>query len=101
MATKIISYTIRQTPEVASRIDDMAKKNGFATRAKYMTHAALTFGGGEDEAIVAELARISYALHQIDRAAAGRLHLLKPRDIADIGRRAKAALNAIIVRTSR
>ncbi|MCB5200240.1 hypothetical protein LGQ03_13395 [Loktanella sp. TSTF-M6] len=99
MPAKTISYTIRQAPEVAARIDDMAKLNGFATRAKFMTHAALTYGGG-DEAIVAELSRISYALHQIDRAAAGRLHLVKPRDIADIGRRARAALSAIIARNA-
>ncbi|KQI67913.1 hypothetical protein AN189_12550 [Loktanella sp. 3ANDIMAR09] len=100
MPAKTISYTIRQAPEVASQIDDMAKKNGFATRAKFMTHAALTYGCGGDEAIVAELSWISYALHQLDRAAAGRLHLLKPRAIDDIGRRARAALNAIIDRNA-
>ena len=100
MPAKTISYTIRQAPEVAARIDDLAKKNGFATRAKYMTHAALTYGGNGDEAIVSELARISYALHQIDRAAVGCLHLLKPRDIDEIGRRAKAALNSVIVRNA-
>ena len=100
MPAKTISYTIRQAPEVAAEIDDMAKRHGFATRAKYMTHAALTFGGGEDEAIVAELARISYALHQIDRAAVGHMYLLKPRDIADIGHRARAALSAIIARNA-
>ncbi|SEN34461.1 hypothetical protein SAMN04488003_113118 [Loktanella fryxellensis] len=100
MPVKTISYSIRQAPEVAARIDDMAKMNGFATRAKFMSHAALTYGGGKDEAIVAELSRISYALHQIDRAATGRLHLLKPHDIDEIGRRAKAALNSVIVRNA-
>ena len=100
MPPKTISYTIRQAPEVAAQIDDMAKRHGFATRAKYMTHAAMSYGGGGDEAIVAELSWISYALYQVDRAAAGRLHLLKPRDIDDIGRRARAALESVILRNA-
>ncbi|SEN89709.1 hypothetical protein SAMN04488003_1584 [Loktanella fryxellensis] len=100
MPQKTISYTIRQAPEVARQIDDLAKRHGFPTRAKFMSYAALTYGGGGDAAIVAELSQISYALHQIDRAATERLHLLKPNDIDEIGRRARAALNSVIFRNA-
>jgi hypothetical protein len=100
MPPKAISYSVRQTPEVARQIDVIAAQNGFATRAKFMTHAALNYGGADDDAIVAELARISYVLHQIDRAASAKLHLLKPQDIADIGRLTRAALRSIIERNA-
>lgn len=100
MPPKTISYPVRQTPEVAKQIDAIAARNGFATRAKFMTHAALNYGGVDDDAIVAELARISYVLHQIDRAASAKLHLLKPRDIAEISRRTRAAMNCIIERNA-
>lgn len=101
MPPKTISYSVRQTPDVAKEIDAIAGRNGFATRAKFMTHAALNYGGGDDDAIVAELARISYVLHQISRAAQGRLHLLKPQDVQDISRRTSDALNCIIERKAR
>lgn len=100
MPQKTISYSVRQTPEVARHIDAIAARNGFATRAKYMTYAALNYGGTDDDAIVAELARISYLLHQIDRAASAKLHLLKPQDVADIGRLTRTALRSIIERNA-
>ena len=100
MSKKIISYSVRQPQEVADQIDAIARKNGFGTRAKFMTYAALHHEGGGDDTIATELARISFALHQLNRAETGRLHLLKRREIFAIGREARAALKAVIDRNA-
>ncbi|MCK0166964.1 hypothetical protein MWU52_05310 [Jannaschia sp. S6380] len=100
MSEKIISYSVRQPQEVADQIDAIARKNGFGTRAKFMTYAALHHDGETDDVIAAELARISFALHQLNRAETGRVHLLKRRDILAIGREARAALRSVIDRNA-
>lgn len=98
MSQKIISYSVRQPQEVADEIDAIARKNGFGTRAKFMTFAALNHAGASDDSIVTELARISFALHQLNRAETGRVHLLKRGDILAIARQARAAFKAVIDR---
>ncbi|WP_157598668.1 hypothetical protein [Tateyamaria omphalii] len=98
MPPKTISYPVRHTREVAEEIDAIAASNGFGTRAKFMVHAALNYKKEDDEAVAVELARISFALRQLDRAETGRVHLLKRRNIREIERTARAALTAVIER---
>lgn len=98
MAETKISYPIRMSKDVANEIDIVARRHGFSTRAKFMIHAARSFGQGSDERIAVELSRISYSLHQLDRAETGRLHLLKPRQLRELYRDARAAFSLLISR---
>lgn len=65
MPRKLISYPIRQSAEVFRQIDVTASRAGFATRSKFMVHAALNYGVPDDDALVTEIARISCVLHQV------------------------------------
>ncbi|WP_170594820.1 hypothetical protein [Ruegeria arenilitoris] len=101
MPKKTIASTVRLAKKDARQIDARAAQHGFATRSKYMIHAALNYGGKADDALAAEIARVSYALHQIHRAQNGRIHLLKKRDVADLQKLSRAALSAVIERAIR
>ncbi|EEX08365.1 hypothetical protein SL1157_0376 [Ruegeria lacuscaerulensis ITI-1157] len=101
MPTKTIASTVRLSKQEARQIDARAAQNGFGTRSKYMIHAALNYGDPAENDVAAEIARISYALHQIHRAQNGRIHLLKKRDVADLQKLSRAALSAVIERAAR
>lgn len=96
MSRKTLATTIRLTPEVAHQIDLQAAQHGFGTRSKYMTYTALHYAPAEADELMSELARISFALYQIGCASTGDVHLLKPRDIAQIRNRVRAAMDALI-----
>ncbi|MEP0961029.1 MAG: hypothetical protein ABJQ70_07135 [Roseobacter sp.] len=101
MPNKTISSSIRTTRFIAGQIDEIASKSGFQSRSKFMIHAALNYRRQGDEPLVEELARMSFALHQVRRAGDGKLHLLKPRDISLISRRLQGALSSVIERRER
>ena len=101
MPNKIIASSVRTTRLIAGQIDEIASKSGFQSRSKFMIHAALNYGAQGDEALVEELARLSFALHQVRRAGDGEIHLLKPEDISRISRRMHDALSSVIERKER
>lgn len=90
--------SVRLTPDQIAVIDKKAGKFGFASRSKYLTFAALTHAEKGDDAIVAELSRITFQLHQLSRTANGHVNLLKKRDIASMRRHARNAMIAVIGR---
>lgn len=101
MPKKTIASTVRLSKKDARQIDARAAQNGFATRSKYMIHAALNYGDPAEDDVAAKIAWVSYALHQVHRAQNGRIHLLKKRDVSDLQKLSRAALSAVIERAAR
>jgi len=98
MTKSTISTTLRLPQAVAHNLDQIANRHGFATRSKFLIHAGLTYDGTADDRIASEIARTNFALHQANLASAGKLHLLKPRDIECVTEHARRALEAVIDR---
>ena len=96
MSHKNISSSIRATQAEFKALDAIAASFGFRTRSKFILHAAKTYGRASDDPLIAELSGISFALHQAAHAKTG--CLLTERDIADLKRRTRLALNAVIER---
>lgn len=99
MTEKRVSYTLRQTPETFDLIDAAAARSGFQTRSKFLVHAALNQESTDDEAVVQELAQISFLLHQIAAPPEGQSRTFQRRHIAKIAEQACAALAAVVARS--
>jgi len=90
------NYTYRASPEEFASIDAKMKRYGFATRAKFLSHAAAEYGQHTQDDVFAQLSHMAYSLHQLERADTGRLHLLKPRQIKTMSRHVREAMTALI-----
>ena len=96
MSNNKTPYTYRASPEEFASIDAKAKRYGFATRAKFLSHAAAAYGNSMPDDVFIQLSQVAYALHQLGRADLGRLHLLKPRQIQMMSRNVRDAMTALI-----
>ena len=96
MSNNKISYTYRASPEEFASIDAKAKQYGFATRAKFLSHAAAAYEQNAPDDVFVQLSHMAYSLHQLGRADTGRLHLLKPRQIKTMSRHVRDAMAALI-----
>lgn len=92
-------YTYRASPEEFASIDAKMEQYGFATRAKFLSHAAAEYGKHTQDDIFVQLSHMAYSLHQLMRADSGRLHLLKPRQIETMSRDVRKAMTALIQRS--
>lgn len=96
MTNSKTNYTYRASPEQFASIDAKMKRYGFATRAKFLSHAAAEYGQHTQDDVFVQLSHMAYSLHQLVRADTGRLHLLKPRQIKTMSRQVRDAMAALI-----
>lgn len=95
MSNNKTPYTYRASPEEFASIDAKAKRYGFATRAKFLSHAEAEYGQHTPDDVFIQLSHMAYSLHQLVRADTGRLHLLKPRQIKTMSRHVREAMTAL------
>lgn len=101
MKNKTLSFTFRAGEEDIKRIDQIQSRHGFRTRTKLLLHAGLQFdGSATDDQVMSMLARIVYAVRQLERASNGEVHLLKQTDITCIRRDVRRAMRHIVERTN-
>ncbi|MEQ6203919.1 hypothetical protein ABMC88_12755 [Sulfitobacter sp. HNIBRBA2951] len=96
MSNNNTRYTYRASAEEFASIDAKMKQYGFATRAKFLSHAAAEYGQHTPDDVFIQLSHMAYSLHQLMRADTGRLHLLKPRQIKRMSRDVREAMTALI-----
>lgn len=96
MSNRKTNYTYRASPEEFASIDAKAKQYGFATRAKFLSHAAAEYGQDAPDGVFVQLSHIAYSLHQLGRADTGNPHPLKPRQIKTMSRHVREAMTALI-----
>lgn len=95
-----MTYTVNDGQ--LAQIDELAAEFGFATRSEFIREAALSYGTTRDSDIVLRnLSQITFYLHQIKRAEAGQLNLLKKGDIAAIMPLIDQAMRSIITEGQR
>lgn len=96
MNTSLKRTSFTATQDDLNRIEHRRKQLGFPTRSEFLRTAALTFGDEQaDPEIISQLARATSYLHQINAAANGHLHLLKPSDRKSLLKQISNALDAV------
>lgn len=94
-----VKFSFRGDKCDIERIDRTAAKYGFKTRAKYLIHAGLHYEAGtKSDDLMRQLARLVYAIRQVERATAGLPFLIKQNDVTHIRRDVRRTMLQILDR---
>lgn len=91
MKTKPVTFTCRMPRDVVDQIDQACLKYGYATRAKFLAAAGLTYGSQPgDELLLSRLSEIAFALHRLAAA-----ETLPPGALSELKREVRSAMKAL------
>ncbi len=91
MKAKPVTFTCRMPRDVVDQIDQACLEHGYATRAKFLAAAGLTYGSKPgDELLLSRLSEIAFALHRLATAGA-----LPPRALSELKREVRSAMKTL------